>query len=42
MRTKEIESEMLLQEMASIRCKVEELNELVRSYAKHLLSREHS
>ena len=41
MRTKEIESEMLLQEMASIRCKVEELNELVRSYAKHLLSREH-
>jgi len=41
MRTKEIETEMLLQEMASLRCKFEELNDLVRSYARSLLSREH-
>ena len=41
MRTKEIETEMLLQEMASLRCKLEELNDLVRSYIKGLLSREH-
>lgn len=41
MKTNEIETEMLLQEMASIRCKVEELNEVVRSYTGGLLSREH-
>jgi hypothetical protein len=41
MKTKEIESELVLQELESIRCKVDELNILVRSYAKALLSREH-
>lgn len=41
MKTNEIETEMLLQEMAAIRCKVEELNNLVRSHARTLLSREH-
>lgn len=41
MKTNEIEIEMLLQEMAAIRCKVEELNNLVRSHARILLSREH-
>ncbi len=41
MKTNEIETEMLLQEMAAIRCKVEELNEVVRSYTRGLLSREH-
>ncbi len=41
MKTNEIETEMLLQEMAAIRCKVEELNNLVRSHTKSLLSREH-
>ena len=42
MKTKEIETELILQEMESIRCKVEELNILIRSYAKAMLSREHS
>lgn len=41
MKTNEIETEMLLQEMASIRCKVEELNSLICSYVRTLLSREH-
>jgi hypothetical protein len=41
MKTNEIETEMLLQEMAAIRCKVEELNNLVRSHTKNLLNREH-
>jgi hypothetical protein len=41
MRTKEIETELILQEMESIRCKVEELNVLIRSYAKAMLSHEH-
>jgi hypothetical protein len=41
MKTNEIETEMLLQEMAAIRCKVEELNSLVRSHTKSLLIREH-
>lgn len=42
MKTQEIETHLLLQEMESIRCKVEELNILIRSYAKAMLSREHS
>ena len=41
MKTQEIEAEMLLQELESVRCKVEELSALVRSYTKTLLSREH-
>lgn len=41
MKTKEIETELVLQELESIRCKVDELNILVRSYAKAMLSREH-
>ena len=41
MKTNEIETEVLLQEIAAIRCKVEELNEVVRSYTRGLLSREH-
>ena len=41
MRTKEIETEMILQEMASLRHKIEELNDLVLCYTKGLLSREH-
>ena len=41
MRTKEIETELILQEVESIRCKVDELNVLIRSYAKAMLSREH-
>jgi len=41
MKTKEIETELILQEMESIRCKVEELNILIRSYAKAILSQEH-
>lgn len=41
MKTKEIETELVLQELESIRCKVNELSILVRSYAKAMLSREH-
>ncbi len=41
MRSKEIETELILQEAESIRCKVDELNVLIRSYAKAMLSREH-
>jgi hypothetical protein len=41
MRTKEIETELILQELEAIRCKVDELSILVRSYAKALLCREH-
>jgi hypothetical protein len=41
MRPTEIETAMILQELESITCKVEELNILIRSYAKALLSREH-
>ena len=42
MKTQETESCLLLQKMESIRCKIEELNILIRSYAKAMLSREHS
>jgi hypothetical protein len=41
MKTTEIETAMILQELESITCKVEELNILIRGYAKALLSREH-
>ena len=41
MRTKEIETELILQEMESIKCKVEELNVHIRSFTKVLLCREH-
>jgi hypothetical protein len=41
MRTKEIEAEMILQELQDFRSKVEELTVVVRNYAKQMLSREH-
>jgi hypothetical protein len=41
MKTSEIETAMILQELDSFICKVEELNILIRGYAKALLSREH-
>jgi hypothetical protein len=41
MKTKEIESEVILQELQAFRSKVEELTIVVRSYAKQMLTREH-
>jgi hypothetical protein len=41
MTTKEIEAEVILQELRAFRSKVEELTVVVRSYAKTMLIREH-
>lgn len=41
MRTKEIETEVILQELGAVRSKIEELTIIVRGYAKQLLIREH-
>jgi hypothetical protein len=41
MKTKEIEAEVILQELQAFRSKVEELTIVVRSYAKQMLIREH-
>jgi len=41
MKTKEIEAEMILQELQAFRSKVEELTVVVRNYAKQMLNREH-
>ena len=41
MKTREIETELILQELEVVRSKVEELTIVVRGYAKHLLIREH-
>ena len=41
MKTKEIEAEVILQELQAFRSKVEELTVAVRSYAKQMLIREH-
>ena len=41
MKTKEIETEVILQELQAFRSKVEELTVVVRNYAKQMLIREH-